>query len=450
MNSQMPRRTFLRGLGTALALPYLDAMAPGSLWAHSTGTTLPTRLAYLFIPNGVHQPDWAPTGEGNNWQPSRILEPLAAVRDDILVVSGLAHGNARALGDGPGDHARSAACYLTGAHPVKTAGDDIHNGTSVDQTAAALAGGDTLIPSLQMGTEGGRQSGNCDSGYSCAYSSTISWSAAETPLLHETRARALFERMFLRGPAGETTRARRERLAKRSSIIDYVGADAKRLARQLGKSDRQRIDEYLTGIRDIEGRIDRLEQLEALEKKEGVEFDFSSGAPKNIREHIRLMHELMLLAFRLDMTRIVTFMWANEGSNRSYPHLEIREGHHTLTHHKGAEKQVDMVRRINRWQMEELAFLVERMGQIPDGEGSLLDSTILIHGSAIGDGNSHNHHDLPVIIAGRGNGAIDPGRHLIAPKNTPMSNLLLSTLHAIGSDAPRHGDSSGPLGGLTL
>jgi len=450
MSQLIPRRTFLRGLGTALALPYLDAMAPLSLWGSTGAAPTPTRLAYLFIPNGVHQPQWAPTGEGPDWQPSKILEPLVAVRDDVLVISGLAHGNARALGDGPGDHARSAACYLTGAHPVKTAGDDIHNGISVDQTAAAMIGPSTIIPSLQMGTEGGRQSGNCDSGYSCAYSSTISWSGPETPLLHETRARALFERMFLRGPAGETSEARRRRLAKRSSIIDYVGADARRLSRLLGSDDRRRIDEYLAGVRDIERRIERLDLLEKMEKEEGVDFDFTSGAPRNIREHIRLMHELMLLAFRLDLTRIVTFMWANEGSNRSYPHLEIREGHHTLTHHKGAENQVDMVRRINRWQMEELAFLIERMGQIEDGEGTLLDSTILVHGSAIGDGNRHNHDDLPVIVAGRGNGTIDPGRHLVAPKNTPMSNLLLSTLHAIGSDAPRHGDSSGPLGGLTV
>ena len=445
------RRTFLRGLGTAMALPWLDAMSPLTALARNMPPTKAAlRTVFLFIPNGVHQSEWSPAGAGADWVTSPILEPLEAVRDDVLVVSGLAHHNARALGDGPGDHARSAACFLTGAHPYKTAGDDIHAGISADQIIASAVREQTLIPSLQLGTEGGRQSGNCDSGYSCAYSSNISWAGANQPLPHETHPRRVFERMFLRGSAGETTDARRKRISRRSSIIDFILEDAKGLEKQLGIGDRRRLSEYLAGIRDIERRIDRLEQLEQLEKQGGDLPDFGQIPPSGISEHIQLMHELIILAFRLDLTRVCTFMWANEGSNRTHPHLDVGEGHHTLTHHKGNKNQVDQIRTINRWQVEEFTRFVQRLREVKDVEGSLLDSTVVIHGSAIGDGNRHNHDHLPVLIAGRGNGLIDTGRHLITPKDTPMCNLFLTMAHAVGSSVENIGDSSGTLPGLRL
>ncbi|MDE0959377.1 MAG: DUF1552 domain-containing protein [Planctomycetota bacterium] len=445
------RRTFLRGLGTAMALPWLDAMSPLTALASTLPPIAPAlRTVFLFIPNGVHQAEWSPVGQGSDWIASPILKPLEAVREDVLVVSGLAHHNARALGDGPGDHARSAACFLTGAHPFKTAGEDIHAGISADQIIAAAVSEQTLIPSLQLGTEGGRQSGNCDSGYSCAYSSNISWAGANRPLPHETQPRRVFERMFLRGSAGETSDARRKRISRRSSIIDFILEDSKRLEQQLGIRDRRRLDEYLAGIRDIERRIDRLEQMEMLERQESDLPDFGQAPPSGISAHIQLMHELIILAFRLDLTRVCTFMWANEGSNRTHPHLDVGEGHHTLTHHKGNKNQVDQVRTINRWQVEEFARFVQRLREVKDGEHSLLDSTVVIHGSAIGDGNRHNHDNLPVLIAGRGHGLIDPGRHLVTTKGTPMCNLFLSMAHAAGSPVEHIGDSSGALPGLRL
>lgn len=450
MPGPLHRRTFLRGLGTALALPWLEAMTPLARWAEAASPiSSPLRSAFLFIPNGVHQSEWTPDGTGKDWVTSPLLEPLAPVRDDVLVISGLDHGNARALGDGPGDHARSAACFLTGAHPYKTSGNDIRAGVSVDQVIAGTIGNHTLLPSLQLGTEGGRQSGNCDSGYSCAYSSNISWQSSDRPLPHETHPRRVFERMFLKGPKGETREARLQRLSRRSSIIDFVREDAERLARELGLEDRRKLDEYLGGVRDLERRIERLEELDAIQQQEDSLADLSTGTPANISEHIRLMHELMIIAFRLDLTRVITFMWANEGSNKAYPHLDVTEGHHTLTHHKGNESQIDAVRKINRWQAEEFAFLVKRLSEVKDGEGTLLDSTVVVHGSAIGDGNRHNHDNLPVLVAGRGNGIIDPGRHLAAKANTPMCNLFLSLAHATGSSVDRIGDSTGTLPGLT-
>ncbi|MEE2856011.1 MAG: DUF1552 domain-containing protein [Planctomycetota bacterium] len=449
MTREFHRRTFLRGLGTAMALPWLEAMSPLTALADTLqGSGAPLRSVFLFIPNGVHQSEWSPQGTGRQWQPSPILEPLESVRDDVLILSGLAHQNARALGDGPGDHARSAACFLTGAHPFKTAGDDIHAGVSADQIIAASSSDQAMIPSLQLGTEGGRQSGNCDSGYSCAYSSNISWAKADQPMPHETHPRRVFERMFLKGSAAETSAARRKRISQRSSIVDFILEDAKRLEKQLGTNDRNKLDEYIGGVRDIERRIDRLEELEKLELQEGALPDFGQSGSLGISEHIQLMHELIILAFRLDLTRVITFMWANEGSNRTHPHLEVREGHHTLTHHKGNELQVDQVRTINRWQVTEFARFVKRLSEVSDNEGSLLDSTIVVHGSAIGDGNRHNHNDLPVLVAGRGNGLIDTGRHLAVEKNTPMCNLFLTMAQAAGSPVKQIGDSTGTLPGL--
>ena len=256
--------------------------------------------------------------------------------------------------------------------------------------------------------------------------------------------------MFLRGPSGETTSARRQRIARRSSILDFILDDSRRLRDSIGLKDRLRLDEYLDGIRDIERRIENLEKLEELERDEGTMSEISSTAPSGISEHVQLMHQLIILALRLDLTRVATFMWANEGSNRAYPHLDVREGHHTLTHHKGNQQQVDQIRTINRWQVEEFAQLVKQMSAVRDGEQSLLDSTALVFGSAIGDGNRHNHDNLPVLVAGRGNGLIDPGRHLAAAANTPMCNLFLTMAQAHGATVDRFGDSTAALGGLTL
>ena len=297
----MGRRTFLRGMGTALALPWLESLVPGNWMSQAVAaapSASPRRTAFLFIPNGVHMPDWHIHEKDGQRHFSSSLKPLEKVFEDVLFVRGLTHRNAQALGDGPGDHARSSACFLTGAHPYKTAGADIRSGISIDQVLAHSSAGETLIPSLQLGTEGGRQSGNCDSGYSCAYSSNIAWAQPDRPIPHEIQPRRVFERLFLKGPAGETAAARQIRIQRRSSILDFVREDAARMQKKLGQADRGRFDEFLSGIRDLERRIDRLEELDALEKQEQGLAQFKDLSPANYQEHLRLMNELMLLALK--------------------------------------------------------------------------------------------------------------------------------------------------------
>ncbi len=443
----LSRRTVLRGLGTAIALPWLEAMTPltrlrGALIAGEP--TRPLRFAFLFFPNGTHFDDWAPTGEGRDVVLPSLLEPIARHKENILFLRGLSHKNAGALGDGPGDHARSAACYLTGAHPFKTPGADIHCGISVDQMIAGTIGRETIFPSLQLGIEGGRQSGQCDSGYACAYSNHISWADPHTPLANEIDPRQLLDRLFLRGPSAETARARDERLIARRSILDFVREDARRIEQTLGVRDRRKLDAYLTGIREIERRIEEAERLSELEAR-GEGIDVPDRIPRDYTEHVKLQFELMLLAFRLDLTRVVTFMIANEGSNRPFPNLDIRGGHHSLSHHQGEESKVDAIKRINRFQNELFAHLLDRMQETDDEGTPLLDSSLVLWGGAIRDGNRHDHHDLPVLLAGRGNGAVEPGRIVRTPDHTPLCDLFLKMTHLAGGDAKSFGDSQGPL-----
>mgnify|MGYP002638781654 CR=1 FL=1 len=443
----LSRRTVLRGLGTAIALPWLEAMTPltclgTSLAAAETGR--PLRMAFVFFPNGTHHEEWAPTGDGRDVVLPSLLEPVARHKDEILFLRGLSHRNARALGDGPGDHARSAACFLTGAHPHKTAGADIRCGVSVDQVAASHLGSETLFPSLQLGCEGGRRSGQCDSGYACAYSNNISWSDPHTPLSHEVDPRQLLDRLFLRGPASETTRARGERLHARKSILDFVREDARTLDGKLGVRDRRKLDAYLTGVRELERRIEQGERVNELARR-GEGIAIPDKIPGEYGEHVKLQMELMILAFRLDLTRVVSFMIANEGSNRAFPELGVREGHHLLSHHKGNEGKIDSIRRINRYQNELFAHLLDRMRETDDEGSPLLDSSLILWGGAIRDGNRHDHHDLPILLAGRGNGAVDPGRILHTPKNTPLCDLYLRMIELSGGTATSFGDSVGAL-----
>jgi len=445
----LSRRTVLRGLGTAVALPFLEAMLPRSLGAIARGASSaiaarPLRFAFLFFPNGTHFAEWGATGEGRNVVLPPLLEPLARHKEKILFLRGLSHRNATALGDGPGDHARSAACYLTGAHPKKTPGADIRNGISVDQVIAERIGGETPFPSLQLGCEGGRQSGQCDSGYACSYSSHISWADAHTPLSHEIDPRQLLDRLFLRGPAEETVRAREERLATRRSILDFVQDDARRIETRLGVRDRRKLDAYLTGVRELERRIERAERLAELEAREGA-IELPERIPRDYGEHVKLQMELLVLALRLDLTRVVSFMLANEGSDRSFPNLGIAEGHHHLSHHEGNAAKIDAIRRIDRYQNELFAHLLDRLAETDDDGVPLLDSTILLWGGAIRDGNAHDHHDLPVLLAGGGNGAIAPGRLFRAPDHTPLCDLFLSLIRVAGAERESFGDSRGAL-----
>ncbi|MEE2718364.1 MAG: DUF1552 domain-containing protein [Planctomycetota bacterium] len=453
MNGSGPtRRTMLRGLGTTMALPWLEAMSTSvagaaSTVAASTGGGPPVRLAFLFVPNGVHAPHWAPTGTGTDWTPSHLLKPLERVREHVSVLSGLAHHNAKALGDGPGDHARSSACFLTGAHPYKTSGANISAGVSVDQIAASHLEGQTRFSSLELGCEGGRQSGQCDSGYSCVYSTNISWRSARTPNVKETNPRLVFERLFSLGPGRETLEARYERMRRRRSILDYVRADGRRLAAQLGRADRLRLDEYFESVRSLERRIELVETMEQ-DPAQLTTFERPEGIPGDYREHLDVMSELMILAFKLDQTRVASFMWANEGSNRSFPFLDVAEGHHQLSHHKGDQTMIDKIRRIDRFNVGRFARFVDRLASEPEGDGTLLDNCMVVYGSAIGDGNRHNHDDLPVLLAGGGGGTLAPGRHLAFESGTPLCNLYTSLLDRMDVPVDRFGDSTGRLSGL--
>jgi hypothetical protein len=405
-------------------------------------------MAFFFVPNGVHIPDWTPQQQGYGFDLPYILQPLSAVQDDLLVISGLAHDKGRANGDGPGDHARSASVFLTGAQPRKTDGSDIRSGVSVDQVAAQAAPRVTRFASLELGCEPGRSAGNCDSGYSCAYSSNVSWSSESTPVGKETNPRLVFERLFGDGtPAQDRGAARRDALRK--SILDFISEDARRIQSQLGSADRQKLDEYLGGVREIERRIEQIDDGPRVSVD--LDYPLPKGIPEDYGQHIRLMCDMLVLAFQTDRTRIATCMFADAGSNRSYRHIGVADGHHDLSHHRGEAEKHAKIREINRFHVAQLAYFLQRLKETPDGpHGSLLDNAMICYGSGLSDGDRHNHEDLPVLLAGRGGGTIDSGRHVRVAPETPMCNLFLSMLDRFGTPVDFIGDSTGRLSGLQI
>ena len=446
MSKSIDRRTFLRGVGTALALPLLERMAPvGVAQAASAAAKAiarPNRMLFLFVPNGMHMADWKPATAGANYALPHILEPLKNLRSEFSVLSNLAQNNARALGDGGGDHARSGATWLTGVHPVKTAGADIKAGISVDQLAAQHIGAKTRFPSLEIGIERGAQAGNCDSGYSCAYSSSVSWRGESTPVAKEINPRLVFERLFGNGESEEEAQRRAFRDRYRKSILDFVSEDARSLKKQLGAHDGRKLDEYLDGVREIERRLVGFEQANALEAGPNKA---PNGIPKDAGEHIRLMSDMLVLALQTDATRISTFMFANDGSNRSYRNIGISDGHHEISHHQGDVAKHEKIRQINRFHVEQLAYLLQKMKDTPEGEHSLLDNSMIVYGAGISDGDRHNHNNLPILLAGRGAGTLKPGQHLEFPEDTPMSNLFVSMLDKMAIPVEKFGDSNGSL-----
>jgi hypothetical protein len=426
------RRTLLRGLGAAIALPTLDAMLP----AFAAATKSPRRLVYIYVPNGIVMKQWTPTAEGAGYEMPRILQPLQPYRDDLLVLSGLTHNTGRPLGDGDGDHARAAATYLTGVHPKKTAGADIHVGVSVDRIAAQTIGNTTKFSSLELACEDGHLVGTCDTGYSCAYSNSISWRTPSTPLPPEINPRSVFERLF--GAEDENPADRSKRLRYETSILDYVLDDARRLAGKLGPTDRRKIDQYISAVREIERRIELAEKdnqqiLPSIEKPEGY--------PAAFDEYVKLMFDLLAVAFQTDLTRVSTFMLAREGSTRTYREIGIPDAHHALTHHRGNPEWIEKVARINTYHVEQFGYFLGKLKSTPDGDGSLLDHTLLVYGSGLSDGNRHDHADLPVLVAGGGLG----GRHIRYAKETPMNNLHLMLLDRVGVQIESLGDSNGEL-----
>jgi hypothetical protein len=440
----LSRRQVLRGAGASIALPWLEAMGLPALWAAGSGApgAAPRRMAFLYVPNGVHMQDWTPKEVGSGFQLPPTLQSLAPFRDDLLVLTGLAQHNAEALGDGPGDHARSLASFLTGTHALKTDGAGIRVGISVDQVAAQKIGQQTRLPSLELGIERGAQSGNCDSGYSCAYSSNISWRSASTPMAKEVNPKLVFDRLFapVVREGSPADRAKRELYQK--SILDHVQGDAQQLSRRLGLNDRRKIDEYLTAVREIELRIHQTEKAARFLPANGVVRP--RGTSDDVGEHIRLMFDLMALAFQSDVTRVSTFMFANEGSNRNYTSINVTEGHHDLSHHGGDSKKHEKLKIINRFHIEQLGYLLGKLKAIKEGSGSLLDNVMIVYGSGISDGDRHNHDDLPILVCGKGGGSIKPGRHQkVEPQ--PLNNLFLSLLDRMGAPVERLGDSTGRL-----
>jgi hypothetical protein len=426
-----PRRTFLKSMAATLAVPSF----PSLLSAQTAKAAAPTRMAFIYIPNGVNLDLWRPEGSGADYKMSRTLEPLAGLRDQFSVLRGFDHEKAEANGDGAGDHARANATFLTGVQARKTAGADIALGESVDQIAARQVGRNTRLASLELSTDPARSSGNCDSGYSCAYQFNLAWINETTPAPAERDPRLVFEKMF--GSGNETEDARRR--AYRKSILDFVMTDAKRLQQRLGSTDKGKMEEYLTAVRDVEQRIERAEKF----RKEVPEDKRPNGVPEGYGEHMRMMFDLMHLAFQTDTTRVSTFLLAHDGSNRTFPEIDVHSAHHELSHHRSNPQTLENIGKIDRFYIEQLAYFLKKMKETPDGEGSLLDHSMIVYGGGIADGNRHNHDDLPVILAGKGNGTLKPGRVIEAPKGTPMTNLYLSLLDRMGVKAQRIGDSTG-------
>jgi hypothetical protein len=359
----------------------------------------------------------------------------------MLVFSGLAHKNGNALGDGPGDHARAGASYLTGVHPRKTAGADIQNGISVDQVLANGLKDKTRLGSLELGCEESRTVGNCDSGYSCAYTNSISWRSATTPNPPEMNPRMAFERLFGADDTPLDAEARARRARDRRSILDLVAERTRSVQGDLGPADRRKLDEYLTGVREIERQIERAE-------KDGRDvpppFEKPSGIPADFADYVKLMFDLQVAAFAADLTRVSTFMMGREGSLQSYPEIGVPDSHHPLTHHRGQPDLVERVTKINVFHAELFAHLVGRLAAAPEGDATLLDRTMVVYGSGLADGDRHTHEDLPVLMVG-GRKQLNTGRHFVCPKETPMTNLFLTLLDHMGVEAESLGDSTGRL-----
>ncbi len=447
---QFSRRHFLRGLGVSLALPVLESILPASkALAAAAGPALgrtaagdPLRMAFLYVPNGVNVEKWRPQGQGRDYQLSETMAPLQHLKEHFQVFSGLEQQNGWAGADGAGDHARANATILTGARPKKTAGSDIRLGISVDQLAAQHLADQTRFSSLELSCDGVRKSGACDSGYSCAYQFNVSWRSETAPVAPESNPRLVFERFFGSGKGAERQKSFAARQFRQKSILDFVLDDVQDLSRELGRNDQHKLDEYLTGVREIEQRIQKAERFGPLPEPNA---ETPNGVPEDYQQHIRLMMDMLVLAFQTDSTRISTFMLAHDGSNRSFKEIGVNDGHHNLSHHQSEADKLEKIAKIDLFYTQQLAYMLERMRDTKESNGkSLLDNSMLVYCSGLADGNRHSHDNLPVIVAGHGGGALHPGRH-VALEKTPMTNLYVNMLNTMGVPAERFGDSTGVL-----
>jgi hypothetical protein len=440
----MNRRTILRGTGAMLALPLMEAMMPASSVAAEMAQAARKRLHVIYTPNGMMMQNWTPAQEGEGYAITPILKPLEPYKDKFAVVSGLDHVQAEALGDGAGDHGRCCGSYLTGMHVKKTEGADLASGISMDQVVAKQFGELTQIPSLEMGLEPPSLVGSCDTGYSCAYTNTLSWSSASTPLPVTINPREIFERLFGDGDSLDA-KSRLAQLRRQASILDFVADDAKRLSNKMSATDKLKLEEYMTSVRDIERRIQKMEKgggdVAVLPS-----YVRPSGVPDGFEDHAHMMIDLMVLAAQADLTRVNTLMLAREVSGRSYPEIGVPDAHHALSHHGNDPEKIAKLTKINTLHIEQIAYYVKRMGETKDGTGTLLDNTFLMAGASLADSNKHDHRNLPTLVAG---GLVKGNRHVVAPKDTPMTNMMLSMMDALGVHVEKLGDSTGRLANFT-
>ncbi|BCU78771.1 DUF1552 domain-containing protein [Luteolibacter sp. LG18] len=457
----MPRRSFLRGAGATLALPFLDAMRP--LMAAGTAASFPVRMALLYMPNGVRADRWTPQGEGAGFELSPILSPLQRHREDLLVLTGL-QNKASFTGDG---HYVKTGGWLTGTTITKTTGSDINaNGISMDQLAANRIGRGTRLPSLELGTEPVAHGIDTNVNYTRLYASHISWKTSNVPLPCEINPRVAFDRLFRERSSTAEKQASDDR-----SVLDLVNADAKRLQGQLGSEDKQKLDQYLESVREVERRIEQearvlaarenlspdfFSNLDALDKritaamgKASREEELNSRPRFDHTEHCRIMMELMVLALWSDTTRVSTFMFGNDVTNRNFSFLDgVHGGHHEISHHSGDAAKLDEYERINRWHVDQYAGMLDRMKSIKEGDGTLLDHSMVAFGSPIRDGNAHDPKNVPIVVAGKANGGLKTGRHVVSPQGTPLCSLWMGMLEKAGAKVDGFGDASAPLAGL--
>ena len=412
-----------------------------------TATGAPLRMAYLYVPNGVIMDKWRPEGSGSDFSFNESMKSLNGLKNDLQIIKGLEQANGWAGSDGAGDHARSGATFLTGVRAKKTAGSDIRLGISADQMAASHLGSETRLPSLELSCDAVRKSGNCDSGYSCAYQYNMSWRSATQPMTPESNPRLVFERLFGGGSNNERQDGLAKRRAEKRSILDIVMDDAHAMNNQLGRNDRQKLDEYMTGVREIERRIEKAENF-GPPPEPGVAAP-EEGVPREYQDHIRLLFDMLLLAFKTDQTRISSFLLAHDGSNRSFSGLGVNEGHHGLSHHRRAQDKMDKIAKIDAFYVRQLSYFLEKMKATEDVDGNtLLHNSMIVWGSGLSDADRHSHDDLPIIVAGNAGGKFLTGRHLELPEKTPLNNLYMRMLRESGAPVDRIGDSSGVLKGI--
>ncbi|HAB16706.1 MAG TPA: DUF1552 domain-containing protein [Verrucomicrobiota bacterium] len=449
--ASLSRRHFLRGLGTCIALPAFTSLRPTTLLGAETASTAklattatgaPLRSAFVFFPNGAIPSAWWPQAAGSDFEVSTTLKPLETHRQHWQLLGELDHKAAEAGPDGGGDHARGNGVFLTGVRLKKSA-TDIHAGVSIDQVMANQVGHLTRFPSLELTCDAGRSSGACDSGYACAYQHNLSWSSATTPKSPEANPRMAFERLFGEGPPGQRTENLKRRQQEQRSVLDFVLADARAMERRLSSNDKDKLDQYLTGVREIETRIENAERFGDV-KDPGVETPH--GIPSDYGQHLQLMYDLLVLAFQTDSTRIATLLLAHDGSNRSFPDIGIPEGHHDLSHHFNSEEKIKKVAEIDLWYAKQFAKFVEKLQNTKDVDGqSLLHNSMIIYGGGNADANRHTHSNLPIILAGAGGGTLTPGRY-VKHGSVPTTNLFLSLADRMGlQELERFGDSTGRL-----